>query len=167
MPKVKITSSMNHVVYCENEHELFDTMQAFEEYLMKEGMKPFVKIGAVYQENHSFDFRITTDEAEEKEIIYQFFKISEPVAHTNYRILVHKGREAYYYPFNDLKTALLVFKVIEKEVEPNTEINLVRHYPHAKGEWIIWKDRQGRTAKEIQLQLHNGELIVDLFSTKS
>lgn len=165
MPKVKITSSMNHVVYCESENELYNTIQTFEEYLMKKGIKPFVKIGSVYHDNFSFDFRITTDEQEEKDLIYQFFKIREPVAHSTYRILVQKGEQAYYYPFNDLKTALLIFKVLQQEVEPNTLIELVKYYPHSKSDWIIWKDRQGRTANELHLQINNEELSVDLFST--
>jgi hypothetical protein len=166
MPKVKLTSSMNHVVFCQDEDELHDTMQVFEEYLMREGMKPFVKIGSVYHDNCSFDFRITTDEQEEKDIIYRFFKMNEPVAHSTYRIWVQKGKDSYYYPFNDLKTALLVFKVLQQEIKHSTMIELAKYHPHSKGDWIIWKDRQGRTAKELQLQIHNEELSVDLFTAQ-
>lgn len=166
MPRVKVTTNMNHLVFCNNQNELFDTIQAFEEYLMEQGMKPFVKIGSVYQDNASFDFRLTTDEQEEKELIYQFFNMEQPVSYSNYRILVKKGSNVHYYPFHDLKTALLLFKVLEQEMLNSTKIELVKYYPHSKGDWIVWKDRQGRTAKELQLKIINEELSVDLFSAQ-
>jgi len=165
MPKVKITSSRNHMVYCKDLDELFDTMQSFEAYLMKEGLKPFVKIGSVYQNNNSFDFRLTTEEVEEKNVIYQFFNMEEPKAYSNYRLFVSKGGEDYYYPLNDLKTTLILYKVLEREMDSKAKIEVLKYFPQAKGGWIVWKDHQGRTAKDIKLQMHNEELNVDIFST--
>lgn len=162
MPRIKITSSQNHVVFCENEDELFETMQEFESYLMREGMKPFVQIGSVYMDNTSFDFRITTEDKEEKEIIYAFFNIKEPSnSQYKYRILVQKGSDIYYYPFNDIKTALIVFKVLEIESHPSTAIELVKYHPHKEGDWVVWRDRNRRTAKELDMRIGNGEMIVD------
>lgn len=166
MPKVKMTTNMNHIVFCQDQNELFDTIQSFEEYLMNNGMKPFVKIGSIYQDNCSFDFRLTTDEKDEKEIIYQFFRMDAPIPYSKYRILVKKGNSVHYYPFNDLKNALLLFKILEQEKESTTNMEFVKYFPHSKGDWIIWKDRQGRTAKEIEWTIKNEEISVDLFSAQ-
>ena len=158
MAHLRITPTGNHLVNCNNEDELFDKIQQFEEYLMKNGVKPLVKIGSMYMDSLSFDFTVTSEEEDVKSIVYGFFKGGRPKIYSKYRLIIHRKDNISYYPFNDLKTALLFFKVLQTELREGVKLELLRYYPHAKGDWITWKDREGKTANQIQVGIQNEEL---------
>lgn len=159
MSKLVITLKGNHVVYCDNEDDLFSTLEKFENYLTEYGVRPYVRIGSLYHENFSFNFDITTIDQEERNIIYNFFRKKEITKPSTFRILVEKESERYYYPFNDLKSALLVYKILEQE--SSAKIELLRFYPNKNNKWIIWRDKNKRTAKDLSMQIIQDEIVIE------
>ena len=80
----------NYIVYFETESELFEEMEAFEQYLIQRGLKPFLRIGRVNREKLYFTFTITTPEHEEKEEVLAFF--NKQTITQQYLSLIHIWR---------------------------------------------------------------------------
>lgn len=150
-----------YIINCRTEDELMDILSDFESYLLTKGLKPFVQIGRANMQRLFFDFRINTTDQEEIDEVFAFFKpfTSYIDSSSDYRIRVVNGSKEHVYPFNDIKTALILYHVLQFETNPATEVLLERQKMNRNG-WVEWRDKEKRTASERQLVLING--VIDI-----
>ena len=140
----------NYIVYFETESELFEEMEAFEQYLIQRGLKPFLRIGRTNREKLYFTFTITTPEHEEKEEILAFFDQQTMTAqYSRFQIVVEREGSRAFYPMADLSSALVLYYALRKELPANTSIELFEYRQYGKAGYIVWKDKSKNRAKDI------------------
>ncbi|MBP1309247.1 hypothetical protein JOD82_002267 [Paenibacillus sp. 1182] len=66
----------NYVVFCENEDFLEQVLTDFESFLLKNHLRLYVKVGRIVPQKCSFDFKLTTTDKEERNLIMSFLKPS-------------------------------------------------------------------------------------------
>jgi hypothetical protein len=155
----------NYLVFCNDEESLDQVVADFEAFLHEKHLRLFVKIGKVLPQKHSFDFRITTTDQEEHRMIMDFLEPSQEKKISQYRVYLSDGITSRFYPTNDLKLAIILFKSLEQESAVNVDVQLYEYSPDDKDPnvmdgWKIWRDREGKPGKDIRISTSSGEMII-------
>ncbi|MFF2531360.1 hypothetical protein ACFVS2_20870 [Brevibacillus sp. NPDC058079] len=153
----------NYVVYCENEETLNEVVTKFESFLQEKHLRLFVKIGRVIPNKLSFEFKLTTNDEQERKDILSFLSSSEKATVTRYRVYVSDGYSSRYYPTNDLNLAIILAKSLDKETAVNIDVFLYEFSPDTTNPdlndgYKLWKDKAGKTLEEIIISSKSGEL---------
>lgn len=162
-----------HMVYCDSEEDMENTIEEFETYLRSKGLRVYVSMGTVDIYKYQFDFRLNQMDEEMKQEVFAFFKTQKGIKGTSrYRVSVNQGGVFHHYPFNQLYNAVLLGKVLEREMLKHAIVSLWEYAPFDRTTkkhegWRLWKDRNGKSLSEIKIGIQNGELaLTNLTDTK-
>lgn len=148
----------NYIVFCDSEDSLNEVFANFEAFLQEHHLRLFVKMGRMVLSKFSFEFQLTSVSDDEKKMILDFLKPNKAQV-SRYRVIVD-GYEPRNYPTNDLTLAIILCKSLDQETGVNVGVELYEYAPYHKEEWIVWKDAEGKTAKDITIAIVGGVMTI-------
>lgn len=148
----------NYLVFCESEDALNEVFANFESFLQEHHLRLFVKMGRMVPSKFSFEFQLTSVSDDEKKLILDFLKPNKAQV-SRYRVIVD-GYGLRSYPTNDLTLAIILCKSLDQETGVNVGVELYEYAPYQKDEWKVWKDVEGKTAKDIDISIVGGVMTI-------